>query len=690
MARWRVGVDSGGTFTDVCLFDEDRGRVEVWKVPSTPDDPSRGIARGVEEGMRRVMPEAAGDKPAAPVVYFGHGTTVATNALIQHRGVKTGLVTTDGFRDLLEIGRQKRPDLYDIQADKPPTLVPRDLRIEVPERVRHTGEVDTPLDEARMRGAARVLAAAGVEAIAVSFLYGFIRPEHEKRAVEILRQEMPDVFISAGHEIAPEFREFERLSTVVLNAYLGPVMKSYIDRLSPRLQALGMTATPHLTQSNGGVIGFATAARLPVRTVLSGPSTGVVGAQAIGALAGFEDLITFDMGGTSTDVALLQGGRCKLASEATVHGYPIKAPMLDIHTVGAGGGSIAYIDGGGLLKVGPRSCGADPGPVCYDRGNAEPATTDANVVLQTLNPEHLLGGRMKIRQDLARDAIGRLAGQLGLGPMETAQGILSVVTANMARAIRVISVQRGHDPRDYTLMAFGGAGPLHAARLARELDMKRVLVPRNPGILCAMGLLLTDLRADFAATRLMPATVASAVDVAATFETLTAQAAQWFEHEAIAPGDRRLNRSVDMRYHGQNYELAVALADGPITAASIEALAAGFAEAHRQRYGFVAEGDPVQVVTLRLEATGVVRKAELGAHPEAGPDASGAIVGRRPVWLPEARDFVTTPVYDREQLVAGNRFAGPAIVEQMDATTVVPSGMTARVDAYHNLILEAP
>src|SRR6266542_5850095 len=530
MSRWRVGVDSGGTFTDVCLFDEHQGRVEVWKVPSTPDDPSRGIAQGVEEGMRRVAPEA-GERPGASVAYFGHGTTVATNALIQHRGVKTGLITTDGFRDLLEIGRQKRPDLYDMQADKPPTLVPRDLRLEVPERVRHTGEVDTPLDEAKMRVAARALAAAGVKAIAVSFLYGFIRPEHEQRAVEILREEIPDAFISASHEIAPEFREFERLSTVVLNAYLGPVMKNYIQRLSPRLEALGMTTTPHLTQSNGGVIGFATAAEMPVRTVLSGPSTGVVGAQAIGALAGFEDLITFDMGGTSTDVALLQGGRCKLATEATVHGYPIKAPMLDIHTVGAGGGSIAYIDAGGLLKVGPRSCGADPGPVCYDRGNSEPATTDANVVLQTLNPEYLLGGRMKIRQDLANAAIGRLADQLGLGLMETAQGVLSVVTANMARAIRVISIQRGHDPRDYTLMAFGGAGPLHAARLAKELDMKRVLVPRNPGILCAMGLLLTDLRADFAATKLMPATEGSAGDVASAFALLAERAQQWFEHE---------------------------------------------------------------------------------------------------------------------------------------------------------------
>jgi len=682
-ARWRVGVDSGGTFTDICLFDEATGRIEVWKVPSTPDDPSRGIAEGVEQGMRRVAAEGG------TIVYFGHGTTVATNALIQHRGVKTGLVTTDGFRDLLEIGRQKRPDLYDIQADKALVLVPRDLRLEVPERVLYSGEIATPLDEAAVRAAARTLKAANVKAVAVSFLYGFLRPDHEMRAVAILREELPDAFISAGHAIAPEFREYERLSTVVLNAYLGPVMARYINRLAPRLESLGMTAPPHLTQSNGGVIGFASAADMPVRTILSGPATGVVGAQAIGRLAGFEDLITFDMGGTSTDVALLQGGQCKLASEATVHGYPIKAPMLDIHTVGAGGGSIATIDEGGLLKVGPRSAGADPGPVCYDKGNQEPVTTDANVVLQTLNPHHLLGGRMRIRQDLARQAVGRLADRLGLGLEETAQGVLSVVTANMARAIRVISVQRGHDPRDYTLMAFGGAGPLHAARLARELDIKRVLVPANPGILCAMGLLLTDLRADFAGTRLMPATDDSVGEVAQGFAALAERAGQWFAHEAIAAADRRLARTADMRYEGQNYELAVPVPEGPITSETMRTLTVRFADAHRQRYGFAPETDPVQVVTLRVEATGIVAKAALKSHPDAGPDASDAITERRPVWLAETRGIVDTPIYARDRLRPGNRFTGPAIVEQMDATTLVPPGMTARVDRWLNLILEA-
>jgi N-methylhydantoinase A len=415
----------------------------------------------------------------------------------------------------------------------------------------------------------------------------------------------------------------------------------------------------------------------------------VVGAQEVGRLAGFPDLITFDMGGTSTDVALLQGGTCRMASEAVVHGYPIKAPMLDIHTVGAGGGSIAFIDSGGLLKVGPRSAGAAPGPVCYARGNDEPTVTDANVVLQTLNPTHLLGGRMAVRQDLADAAIGRLAGALGMEKMATAQGIISVVTANMARAIRVISVQRGHDPRDYTLVAFGGAGPLHAARLAKELDIGRILVPRNPGILCAMGLLLTDLRADFATTRLHTLSTAALADIADAFRVLMAQAEAWFVEEGIAPAARRVSRTVDMRYAGQNYELAIALPDGVIGPAALEALAEGFAAAHQRMYGFVAEGEPVQLVTFRVEATGVVSKATFQPQAEGGADASAAVMGQRDVWIPEVGGFARCPVYDRDLLRAGNRIAGPAIVEQMDATTVVLPRMVARVEPYLNLILEA-
>jgi N-methylhydantoinase A len=688
MARWRVGVDSGGTFTDICLFEEDEGHVEIWKVSSTPDDASRGIAQGVEEGMRRVVP-GADERPAASVSYFGHGTTVATNALIQHRGVATGLLTSEGFRDLLEIGRQKRPDLYDLFADKPITLVPRNLRIEVPERVRHTGEVEVALDLDAVRKAARSLRAAGVTAVAICFLYSFLRPEHERQAKRIVDEEHPDAFVCASHEIAPEFREFERLSTTVVNAYLGPVMRGYISRLAPRLSALGMTATPHMTQSNGGVIGFETAAAMPVRTVLSGPSTGVIGAQAVGKASGFTDLITFDMGGTSTDVALLEDRQARLASEAIVHGYPLKAPMLDIHTVGAGGGSIAYVDSGGLLKVGPRSAGADPGPVCYDRGNSDPTVTDANVVLQTLNPLYLLGGRMAVRQDLARDAVGRLASKLSLSLMQTAQGIVSVVTANMARAIRVISVQRGHDPRDYTLVAFGGAGPLHAARLARELEIRRILVPRNPGILCAMGLLLTDLRADFAATRLLPLASDAVHAIEQTFVALESQAEAWFVREKIDLDARGLARIVDMRYAGQNYELPVPLLEWPIAVGIIDQLARGFVQAHERMYGFVAENEPVQLVTFRVEATGRVRKANIKAEPFAGNDATGAIRERRDVWMAEQDTNISCPIYEHDRLRPGNRFTGPAVIEQMDATTLVLPGMKVRVDPYLNLILEA-
>ncbi|NWJ25712.1 hydantoinase/oxoprolinase family protein [Rhizobium sp. RM] len=678
----RIGVDSGGTFTDVCLFDEATGKLDIWKVPSTPDDPSRGIANGVAESLSTV------GNTAGNIAFLGHGTTVATNALIELKGVATGLITTDGFRDLLEIGRQKRPSLYDMNAEKPETLVSRDRRHEVPERLKSDGSQDLALDEAKLRAAVRELAQDDVKAIAICFLYGFLNTAHERRVVEMIREEMPDVFISASHDVAPEFREYERMSTTVVNAYLGPVMQRYIDRLKQRLTELGVPVAPQLTQSNGGVIGFDMAAQLPVRTVLSGPSTGVVAAQAVGKMAGFDNIITFDVGGTSSDVALLQGGICKLTGEANVHGYPIKAPMLDIHTVGAGGGSIAFVDSGGLLKVGPRSAGADPGPVCYGRGNTEATVTDANIVLQTLNPVEILGGRMKVRRDLAVEAIQRLADQLGLGLMETAQGIISVVTANMAKAIRLISVQRGHDPRDYALMAFGGAGPLHAARLAKELDMSRIIVPLTPGTLCALGLLLTDLRSDFAVSRLMKVDEGAVDPMVSGFNSLETQAASWFSQEGIEADRQVINRTADMRYVGQNYELQVQVPAGPVGSDTLEALVKGFEQAHLQRFGFIAEGEAIQIVTLRLEAAGLVNKAQFTPQPDAGPACDAAIIGTRDVYMDEVRDFVPCPVYTREKLKPGNRIAGPAIVEQMDTTTVILPDMQGVVDPYLNLILE--
>lgn len=679
---WRIGIDSGGTFTDVCLIDEDKGDVHIWKVSSTPDDPSQGIAEAFAKGMSRT------GIAAHEVSFFGHGTTVATNALIQHRGVKTGLITSDGFRDLLAIGRQKRPHLYDMNVDKPEELVSRDLRLGVAERLRGDGSVEVALDEPALRDAVRHLRDAGVEAIAISFLYSFLSVEHERRGAEIVAEEHPDVFCSLSHDVSPEFREYERLSTTVINAYLGPVMRGYVTALQSKLKDACLLVSPHLTQSNGGVTGFEQAAAMPVRTVLSGPSTGVVAAQALGQISGIDNLITFDMGGTSSDVALLSGGVCRLVTEAEVHGYPLKAPMLDIHTVGAGGGSIAYVDNGGLLKVGPRSAGAHPGPACYGLGTKEPTVTDANVALQTQNPDALLNGQMPIDRGLSLAAVQQLADQLGLGVMETADGILDIVTANTAKAIRLISVQRGHDPRDYTLVAFGGAGPVHAARLAAELGMSRILIPRTPGVLCALGLLMTDLRTDYAATQIQLLDEATYQGLTVIFDSLIAQAETWFEQEGIAANARGLNLRVDMRYAGQNYEIAVDLPDGPINQNSLAQLRDGFLAQHKQLYGFVAESDAIQLVTYRVQATGVVPKAQMPFFADFGPDAGAARTGQRQVWMREAGGFVDAAIYDRALLQPGNEITGPAIIDQLDTTTVVPLGHIARVDSYLTLILE--
>lgn len=679
---WRIGVDSGGTFTDICLFEENTGRIEVWKTPSTPDDPSRGISEVVKQGLERV------GSRMEDLTFFGHGTTVATNALIELRGVKTALLTTEGFRDLLEIGRQRRPDLYDVMADKPQILVPRDLRIEVPERLRWDGSIETPLDLESVRSVVGKLRDEGVEALAICFLYSFMDPTHESAAAAEVALEADDIFLSLSNEVAPEFREYERLSTTVVNAFLGPVMQRYIERLEERLQAGGLGVAPHLTQSNGGVIGFETAAKFPVRTLLSGPSTGVVAAQAIAETAGLDKLITFDMGGTSSDVALLENRACKRTGEADVHGYPIKAPMLDIHTVGAGGGSIAMVDSGGHLKVGPESAGADPGPVCYGQGGTQPTVTDANVVLQILNPVEILGGRMSVERDLAVKAIQGLADHLGLGLHETAQGIISVATANMAKAIRVISVQRGYDPRDYALMAFGGGGPLHAVRLARELDMTRIIVPPTPGTLCALGLLLTDLKADFAQSKLLPLSSGTFAEIADGFVSLEVQADAWFKREGIDRDRQRLIRTADLRYKGQNYELQVPFPNGIETTASFDELVHNFEAAHRQRFGFVVDDEAIEFVTLRLEAVGIVKKATLRAEDADSDLPAVKPHDMRDVWLPEAAGTVACPIFRRSDLRFGHTLVGPAIVEQMDTTSLILPDMTARVDAHLNLIVE--
>lgn len=679
----RIGVDTGGTFTDVCAFDEETGRVHVRKVSSTPDDPGRAIVQGVTEILDQI-----GGRTIDEVGYFAHGTTVGTNALLTGRGARTGLITTRGFRDLLELGRGRRPSMYDPQADKPTPQVPRHLRMEVTERVRHTGLVETPLDEDDVRRAVRELKDAAVDSIAVCLLYSYLNADHERRIGEIIREEMPDVYVSLSCDVLPEFREYERLSTVVTNSYVGPVVANYLARLRQVLADRGLTAVPHVTQSNGGVIPFSTAEALPVRLVLSGPSTGVVGAAQICSAAGFDDIITFDMGGTSSDISLVQEGRPKVTAGMELDGRPVRSPMLDIHTVGAGGGSLAWIDSGNHLRVGPQSAGAFPGPACYGNGD-DAAVTDANVVLRMLNPEYLLNGQMKIDRSASVAAVQRLAEPLGLSVEETALGILRVVTANMARAIRVVSVQRGYDPREYALVPFGGAGPLHASRLARELGMRTIVVPEIPGAQSALGLLMTDVKTDFMRTLITAIDDSSAATVDAVFDELVRRAQEWFVEEEVDEGGRELRRRMDLRYRGQNFELAVEVPEGHgFVEHGAGAVIELFHEAHERVYGYRSEDAAVEVVTFRLEASGSAAHVDVRRDETSPSDPAKAIVETRSTCFDPAEGYVDTPVYDRSLLTPGDVFTGPAIVEQMDTTTVLLPSDACRVDEYRNLIVE--
>ncbi len=676
----RVGIDTGGTFTDVCLMTKD-GQLAIFKLSSSSRDPSEPIADGLSAilAQESIGPES--------VEYLGHGTTVATNALLERRGATTGVITTNGFRDLLDLGRQMRPDLYDLQADKPTPLVRRAHRIEVPERVLPTGDVLVPLDRDDVRRAVTQLRHAGVEAIAVCFLYSYLAPDHEDQVAKVIAEEFPEAYVSLSHDVIAEFREYERLSTTVVNSYVGPMMSRYIQRLRSRVSDLHVPTTPYITQSNGGIISLDVASDSPVRTVLSGPAAGVVGASVVADAANLRNIITFDMGGTSTDVSLIATGQGRIRMQHEVAGYPIRTPMLDISTVGAGGGSIAWIDSGGHLKVGPQSAGAEPGPACYGLGGAVATVTDANVALGILSREALLGGHMRIDAAKADASIDHLASKLRLDREEVAQGIISIATVNMAKAIRVISVERGYDPRDYTLVAFGGAGPLHAARLARELDIPRVLVPTIPGILCAYGLLVADLRTDYSRTIVALASADSFDVVNAEFDELCQSAHQWFERERIPHGARRLQRVIDMRYVGQNYELPIELPDRSITPEDLPRILADFNAAHDQSYGYSAEDEPAQFVTLRLEATGLVDKPVPRRVP-ASTSLDVAIVGRRRAFLPEQDGWGDVPLFDRSRLGAGATILGPAIVEQMDSTTLVLPGQRATTDEFGNLIID--
>ena len=677
---YRLGIDVGGTFTDLVLFSEESGRVVVEKVPSVPADPSHGIMDGIGRILR-----AANADPAA-VTYVAHGTTVATNTLLQRNGARTALITTEGFRDLLEIARQRRPSLYDLHAPKPPVLVRRKLRREVPERVTADGAVRVPLDLDAVDRVLDDLAREGLEALAVCFLYSFLRPEHERLVLERARQRLPGVPVCASSDVLPELREYERLSTTVANAYLLPRMASYVRAFRERVARAGIAAAPYVNQSNGGTISVDEAARAPVKTILSGPSAGVMGAVWLGRQRACDALVTFDMGGTSTDVSLVRGGEAAVTFEREIDGVPIRVAGLDIHTIGAGGGSIATRDSGGALRVGPESAGAQPGPACYGRGGRAATVTDANLVLGRLGPEGLLGGAMPLDRRAAEDAIAALAAQLGLSPLDAALGIVRVVNANMAGAVRLVTVQRGVDPSGLVLLAFGGAGPLHAGALARELGIGTVMVPPGPGLLCALGLLVEDLRSDAVRTCVARLDDDTVDRLDGLFKDMEADASAWLDREAVPAERRALARWLDMRYAGQNYELLVPVPDETWSARQAAPLRARFLAQHEAAYGYAAADEPIQVVNARLVALGRPDPPALRPLAPASGDVTGALRARRPVRF-DASHVAHCPVYDRSRLGAGHVIGGPAVIEQFDSTTLVHPGQQAVVDALGFLLI---
>ena len=671
---WSIGVDVGGTFTDFHARDEASGATRLHKRPSTPGNPAEAVLDGLGELGREIALDA--------LARFSHGTTVATNALIQRRGGKVALIVTKGFRDLIEIGRQTRPRMFDFQADHPPPLVPRERRFELDERITAGGRVVRPLDPASLAAAVEGVRASGADACAVCLLFSFLDPAHEQRVGAALRAAMPELNVSLSCEVQPEFREYERLSTTVLNAYLQSVMARYLADLEREVGRRAPGAAIGINQSSGGLMSIARARAFPVRTALSGPAAGAMGALHMARLSAVRDVITLDMGGTSADVALIRGLEPTIGHERWIEGYPARMPAIDINAVGAGGGSIAWFERDGLLKVGPRSAGALPGPACYGRGGTEATVSDANLALGRLSAR-LLDGGMTLDLEAARAAIRPLADRLGYGIERTAHGILGIVVANMVRAIRAVSVERGHDPRDFVLLPFGGAGPLHAGEVARALGIARMLIPRAPGILCAEGLLVSDQSESFVRTAMLALDDRAIPRLAALIGELRGAAEAWFAAESVPEARRELLLSLDMRHVGQNFELGVPI--DPAAPLRFAPLRDGFLAAHERSYGFANPDDPIEVVNLRLTATGRVARAQ---PPQAPVDvATPAPDGRREVWF-DWRAPVEAAIYHRDRLRPGDAFVGPAVVEQLDATTVVHPGDRVRVDGAGNMLIE--
>lgn len=680
----RLAADIGGTFTDLVLLDAGGG-VHVAKTLSTPGDFKEGVLSGVERILSDAGARAEGAVALADVDYFVHGATVVLNALLERKLPQAALVTTAGFRDVLEIMRTNNPRMYELKWIKPKPIIPRHLRFEVAERVRHTGEVLSELDEAGTRAVARRIAVLGIRSVALCFLHAYANPAHERRAREIILEEHPGAHVTISSDVASELREFERTSTVAINASTIPIITAYLDGLSQALSERGLERELFVMQSNGGVITSRTARHLPVRTVMSGPAGVVVGAQFIASRMGLRDVATIDIGGTSSDMGVISEGLARTVDQSAVEGWPIMAPTIEILAIGAGGGSIAWADAGGALRVGPQSAGARPGPACYGLGGTEPTVSDACVILNRLNPDYFLAGEMTLDRDAAERAIReRIAGPLGMEVEEAAEGILRVVTANMNKAIRSILIARGFDVRAFTLMAFGGAGGMVAGELLRIGDVQRLVVPSNPGAVSAIGMLATDLRHDFAQSSVQSLAGVAWGEVEHALRGLRERGAERLRSDGVADDAMRFDDALDLRYVGQDYYLRVYVDIDDLDGARIRA---DFDRLHEHTYGFANPEFEVEMVNARVFALGVFERPQL---PEIAPrSAAGGPLetkARRQVFFGGA--FVDTAIYDVTALRADDRFAGPCIVEDPRSTIVVMPGQIATVDRFRNLAIE--
>lgn len=681
---WRIGIDIGGTFTDVALVDETSGRIGVAKAPTTPADFAKGVLAALDLAMRRYRVDAA------DTGLLSHATTIVTNALLEERGARAVLVATRGFRDVLELRRSSRADLYDLFQDAPKTLIPRRRRFEITERIGADGQVVTPLADAEIDGLIADIKAQDAEAIAVSLLFSFINPTHEQVLGQRLRAAFPGMPVYLSSEVLPEIREFERTSTTAVCAYVGPLLASYLERLETATRGLGLPRL-YVMGSNGGVFEAAEGITMPAMAVESGPAAGVVAAALAARQTDRLNLLSFDMGGTTAKACLIRGGTYDTTPEYEVGGeasgnrwmhgtgHPIRVPVIDLAEVSAGGGSIAWVDRAGSLRVGPKSAGAEPGPVCYGRGGTQPTVTDCNLMLGYLDRGSLLAGDLPIDFAAAEHAITeKLAKPLGTDSRTAAAAVIDVVNHAMAEALKIVSVQRGHDPREFALFAFGGAGPLHAAALAAELGVADVICPPIPGAYSALGLVGSDLKRDYVRTLYMTTDKADPAAIEAAYRALEAQGSAMLDRAGIAPERRRFVRTVDARYERQSYELSVAVGEGPISTNAVAAMAEAFHDRHRQTYGHDNRAEPVQIVSLRVSAIGII--PPLAVRQETAAPGTQARKGRRPVWFRGNRE-VDAAIYDRARMPTGQEVVGPAVIEALESTILVPPDWQATMDA---------